>query len=131
MNSFKHFIFTGLTLFLVHIPSALAQVTSSKTELTKPVGGDILPGGSALQGDIKTSFIFSKLIPFAIKYTIRLAVALSVIALIIGGYQYMTAYGNDEKHTAARKTITWALIGLIISITAYGIVRILTIIQLT
>lgn len=130
MIKLKHILFTGFALFLVRIPSAFAQLTTTETELTKPVGGSILPGGTAFQGDIKTSFIFAKLIPFVVTYTIRLAVALSVIALIIGGYQYMTAYGDDEKHQKARKTITYAVIGLILAITAFGLVKIITSIRL-
>ncbi len=130
MNKFKYLI-TGITLFLIQTPSVLAQgFGRGDLELTEPVGGDVLPGGG-LTGGIKTSFIFSKLIPFAIKYAIGLAIALTVIALIIGGYQYMTAYGSDEKHKNAQKTITYALIGLILALTAFGIVQIITSIQLT
>ncbi len=99
--------------------------------LTKPVGGGILPGGQLYQPSIKSSFIFSKLIPFAIKYLIGLAGALAVIAIMIGGYQYLTAYGDQEQHKKATKTITWAVLGLILAITAYGIVALVTNIQFT
>lgn len=130
MNKFKQFIITGFSFFSTS-SVALAQV-STDTELTVPVGGDILPGGAqTLPDDISASLIFSKLIPFAIKYTIRLAVALSVVALIIGGYQYMTAYGNTEKQEKAQKTIIWAIVGLILAITAFGIVNIITNISFT
>lgn len=130
MNKLKQFIITGLSFFSTS-SVALAQV-STDTELTVPVGGDILPGGTqTLPDDISASLIFSKLIPFAIKYTIRLAVALSVVALIIGGYQYMTAYGNTEKQEKARKTIIWAIVGLILAITAFGIVNIIANISFT
>jgi hypothetical protein len=98
--------------------------------LTPPVGKGILPTGG-YQSDIKSSFIFSKLIPFAIKYLIGLAGALAVIAIMIGGYQYLTAYGDQEQHKKATKTITWAVLGLILAITAYGIVALVTSIQFT
>ena len=131
MNKLKYLIITGIAS-LLQIPSALAQgYGRDKVDLTAPVGGDILPGSQMLTGDIKESIIFSKVIPFAIQFMIGLAVALSVIALIIGGYQFMTAYGNEEKHKSAQKTITFALIGLILAITAYGIVRIITTINLS
>ncbi len=131
MNKLKYFIITGIAS-LLQIPSALAQgFGRDKIELTAPVGGDILPGSQILTGEVETSIIFSKVIPFAIQFTIGLAVALSVIALIIGGYQYMTAYGDEEKHKNAQKTITYAIIGLILAITAYGIVKIITTIQLS
>lgn len=125
MNKIKQFLITGLAFLSSHT-AAFAQV-STDTELSVPVGRDILPGGTqTLPDDISASFIFSKLIPFAIKYTIRLAVALSVVALIVGGYQFMTAYGNSEKREKAQKTIIWAVVGLILAITAFGIVNIIT-----
>lgn len=132
MKKIKLFLSTGLAVFLIRISSVLAQ-TSERTsvDLTKPVGSGILPGGQVFQADIKTSFFFSRLIPFVIKYTIRLAVAFAVIAIIVGGYQFMTAYGNEEKRTAAKKTITYAIIGLILAITAFGIVKIITTISFT
>ena len=130
MNKIKYFIITCLAL-LVQIPSVFAQgFGRTEVELVEPVGGDILPGGQLLEDDIKASIIFSKVIPFVIRYTIGLAIALSVIALIIGGYQYLTAYGSEEKHKNAQKTITYAIIGLILALTAFGIVRIITSIRL-
>jgi len=107
------------------------QIKAKDVELSAPIGQNVLPGGNLSAENIQTSVIFSKIIPFAIKYAIRLAIAAAVIALIIGGWQYLTAYGDAEKHTTATKTILYALIGLVLSITAYGIVAIITSIQLT
>lgn len=131
---FKHFFIAGILAFCGWL-NALAADTSGllsanlgsrEVNLSVPVGGDVLPGGSFNAADIKTSFAFAKLIPFALKYALGLAAALTVIALIIGGYRLMTTYGNPEKQQAARKTIQYALIGLIVAITAFGIVTIIT-----
>jgi len=121
-----------LKIIAVVVLSALGNIayaidtTKPEVKLTRPVGGDILPGGPLSQTDIKSSFIFSKLIPFAIKYLIGLAAALAVITIMIGGYQYLTAYGNPEQHKTATKTIMWAVLGLILCITAYGIVAVIS-----
>ncbi len=129
MDKLNYLIITAI-ISVCQIPSVLAQGGGrDDVKLTEPVGGDILPGSQSLQGEVETSLIFSKVIPFAIQFLIGLAVALSVVALIIGGYQFMTAYGNEEKHKNAQKTITYALIGLVLAITAYGIVSIITTIQ--
>lgn len=113
--------------------NAYAQFNSrGDVKLSEPIGGDILPGGKILEASsIEESFLFSQLIPFIISYALRLAIALTVIALIIGGYQYITAYGDEEKHKTAQKTITYAIVGLIISILAFGIVTIITNLQIT
>ena len=133
MNKIKTFLPAIYLLFSFYIPTAFAQGLNRKEAvLTNPIGGDILPGGNQLLTEgVKDSFIFSKLVPFVITYTIRLAIALAVIAFIIGGYQYITAYGDEEKHKAAQKTITYAIIGLILAITAFGIVKIITNLRIT
>ena len=38
----------------------------------------------------------------------------AVIMIIWAGIQYMTAGGSEEKATKAKKTITWAIIGVAI-----------------
>jgi hypothetical protein len=103
-----------------------ANVGQREVNLSRPVGDSILPGGGIADTTIETSFIFRKLIPFAIKYGIRLAVGLAVLTLIFGGFQMMTAYGDSEKRQSAQKTILWAIIGLIIAITAFGIVTVIS-----
>ncbi|MFC1729802.1 pilin [candidate division KSB1 bacterium] len=134
MSKIIRFLSLVFVLFLLQVSLlglSVQNVSGNEVQLSAPVGGDILPGGQMYQDDIKTSFIFSRLIPFVIKYTISLAVALAVIALIIGGYQFMTAYGDTEKHQKAQKTITYAIIGLVLAIAAFGIVRIVTTINFT
>ena len=106
--------------------ASAAPLGSREVDLSTPVGGDILPGGSFSASDIETSFIFAKLIPFAIRYILGLGAGLAVIALIIGGYQFLTAYGSQERRQAAQKTIQYALIGLVVAIVAFGIVTIIT-----
>lgn len=44
-----------------------------------------------------------------------------VILVIISGYNWMTSAGNEEKVTKAKETLTRAIIGLIIIISAYAI----------
>jgi len=111
--------------------TSIASIWDSETIISPPVGTEILPGGSLAAEDIKEHAVFSKVIPFVISYAIRIAIALSVIVLIFGGYQYITAYGATEKQDIARKTLTYAAIGLIVSLTAYAIIAIITSIRLT
>ena len=122
---------TFIGILLITFSMRVGFIYAVNMEISEPVGRNILPGGGFAAEDIHEGFVFVKLIPFVIKYAIQLAVALSVIALIIGGYRYITAYGDTEKHQTAQRTIMLALIGLVIAITAYGLVAILTSIQLT
>ncbi len=47
----------------------------------------------------------------------------SVIMLIIGGFRYVTSNGDSSQVTAAKNTIMYSVIGLIIAILAYAIVN--------
>lgn len=49
--------------------------------------------------------------------------AISVIMLIFGGIRYATSAGNATSVTAAKNTIMYALIGLVIAVLAYAIVN--------
>ena len=49
--------------------------------------------------------------------------ALSVIMLIWGGVRYIISGGDSKKITDAKNTILYAIIGLIIAVLAYAIVR--------
>ena len=47
----------------------------------------------------------------------------SVIMIIIGGIRYATSNGDSTQVTAAKNTIRYAVIGLVIAIFAYAIVN--------
>ena len=48
---------------------------------------------------------------------------ISVIMIIIGGIRYATSNGDSTQVTAAKNTIMYAVIGLVIAIFAYAIVN--------
>lgn len=49
--------------------------------------------------------------------------AVAVIMIIIGGFRYVTAGGDSGSVTAAKNTILYAVIGLIVALLAYAIVN--------
>lgn len=46
---------------------------------------------------------------------------IAVIIILIGGFKWMTAGGNEDKVSEAKKLIIAGIIGLIIILAAYGI----------
>ena len=50
--------------------------------------------------------------------------AIAVLFVVIGGFWYMTAQGNEEQAKKGRKTVVNAIIGIIIIILAYVIVNV-------
>lgn len=54
---------------------------------------------------------------------LSLAVVMSLIYIIIGGYKYALSGGNPESQVESKKTLMWAIIGLIICLSAVAILR--------
>lgn len=52
-----------------------------------------------------------------------LAAALAVIVIIYGGIRYVISQGESSHLTAAKNTILYAVVGLIVSLLAYAIVQ--------
>lgn len=48
---------------------------------------------------------------------------ISVVMIIVGGIRYTTSNGDSNKVTAAKNTVMYAVIGLVIAIFAYAIVN--------
>ena len=49
--------------------------------------------------------------------------AISVIMIIIGGFRYVVSGGNTTSVSAAKNTILYAIIGIIVAILAYAVVN--------
>ena len=47
----------------------------------------------------------------------------SLAFLIVGGFKYVTAGDNPKELSAARSTLQWAIVGLIVTASAYALVR--------
>lgn len=58
----------------------------------------------------------------AVEILLRVGVIVAIIYVMLGGMKYVNSRGNAEKTEAARKTITDALIGLVIAVSATAVV---------
>ncbi len=74
------------------------------------------PAASQNLGEVITAIVQILLI---------VAASIAVIFLIIGGYRYVVAHGNEEATEAAKKTITSAIWGLVIIVMAFAIISII------
>ena len=68
-------------------------------------------------------------LPQIITGIIRILFALigivAVVVIIVAGFRMVLAQGNETSLTKAKESITWAIIGLIVSLMAFSIVAIL------
>lgn len=102
---------TGLTAlgWMVAAPAALAQTT---TAINTSQLSTTIALGSEDPGDI---------IGAVINVALGFLVFVAVIIILLGGFRWMTAAGNEEKVESAKKLLVAAVIGLIIILAAWGI----------
>ncbi|MBI5530691.1 MAG: hypothetical protein HY918_04295 [Candidatus Doudnabacteria bacterium] len=76
-------------------------------------------------GGLNSSQSLPELIANVIRLMLLFAGAIAVVFVIIGGYQYLTSAGNEETAEKGRKTLTNAIIGVVIIILAYVIINVI------
>ena len=89
--------------------------------LTLPGGKNIEPPGDLPSGGIDT---LSSAISAGITIMMITAILASLIFLVLGGIQWTSSGGDKGKIAAARAKLTFAIIGLIVAIGAFGIVNV-------
>ncbi len=100
-----------LTLVFAFAPAAHAQFkTPSECAQT------------GLPCDTSLSQFIIKIINIALS----VAGLIAVLFLIIGGFRYITSAGNEETAEQAKKIITNAIIGIVVIILSFVIVRVIS-----
>ena len=69
-------------------------------------------GGDPANGAVQTVFLI----------VMGVLGAVSLLMIVIGGVRYILSEGNPEAMSKAKGTIIYALVGLVIAMTAYGII---------
>lgn len=91
-------------------------------ELVKPVYAQIETSGYYNTATIRGfEGVFSGIVSVALGFA---GIALFIM-LLVGGFRYLTSSGNPQQAEAARKTITTAILGVIVVSLAYLILRII------
>lgn len=85
----------------------------------------IQEGVNAAQGDGQPTTLFGggSIVTTVINIMLFVVGALSVIMIIIGGLRYVLSGGNASNVTAAKNTILYALVGLIVAFVAFAAVN--------
>lgn len=89
--------------------------------LTLPGGRTIIPPGDIPKGGVDT---LSSAIGVGIQVMIIVAILLSLVFLVLGGLQWTSSGGDKGKIAGARSKITFAIVGLIVALSAFFIVGI-------
>lgn len=109
----------GLSLAVPSLqPTALAQCSIDGT-------GGLEAGADCARGTDQQANLFGDGGIFRTITNVLLFVigAISVIMLIIGGIRYVVSGGDSSAVTAAKNTILYAVIGIIVALLAYALVN--------
>jgi len=61
-------------------------------------------------------------IPTVLGIVLAFTASISVLMIVIGGFRYIVAHGDPNATAQAKNTIVYALVGLVVTMTAYSIV---------
>ncbi|OGM92611.1 hypothetical protein A2333_01885 [Candidatus Wolfebacteria bacterium RIFOXYB2_FULL_49_7] len=107
-----------LSLFFVASPVFATISGGIDTVANEPIESSVT--FTSPFGDATITDVINRLID----YGIGIAASLAAIMILWGAFQIMTSQGNPTKITMGRKTILYALGGLVIIILARGLVAI-------
>jgi type IV secretory pathway ATPase VirB11/archaellum biosynthesis ATPase len=87
--------------------------------------GGMLDGANAARGAGQATDLFGATGIFNTITNVLLFVigAISVIMIIIGGLRYVISGGNSSNVTAAKNTILYAIVGLLVALFAYAMIN--------
>ncbi|WKZ24785.1 MAG: hypothetical protein QY321_04215 [Patescibacteria group bacterium] len=123
MKKFYYILIINLFIFFIGVPSVLAQAEPPITTGTAepaPLSSLKQVGNKAgfLESDSTTILVF---VGFLINIFLSLLGIIFIILILIAGYNWMTAAGDEEKIKKATSNIRSSIIGLLIIVGAFAI----------
>lgn len=110
----------GLSVILLAV--VVLQSVSTLAWGAVPDGGGT-GNSNAIYGDNLTQL--ATLIGRIINYLLAIVGAISIILIIVGGIRFIAAGGDEKATAAAKQTITFAIVGLVIVLLAVLMVNVL------
>lgn len=104
---------------------ALITMTSLSYAMPTHAIGTIVDGASSARGAQQPADLFGNTGVFSQISSVLLFIvgAVAVIMIVIGGLRYVVSGGDSSQVQAAKNTILYALVGIIVAILAYAAVN--------
>lgn len=124
----KYILPTFLSVLFVFGPSVIS-LSSTGGNVASAAGAieeglNKVKGEFPASGKLTRSQTVGELIINIIRILLTVTMAVAVLFIIIGGYQYITSAGSEERAGKGKKTLINAIIGLVLIIMAYAIVSV-------
>jgi hypothetical protein len=91
---------------------------------TTAAGGQAANSATTLINPIPTYNNLTALVVGILKGFLGIIAVWAVAFIVIGGFKMVVSAGNEEAVLSARKTITWAVLGLLVAVLSFAIVAI-------
>lgn len=105
------------------------EQTTVRPTIPKP---DFLPGpestsetGEALSGADTQNYVLNTTIPRVINIVLGLFGIGTFLAILFSAVNMLTAWGNEDKTTKAKRTLQFSILGFVLSLFAYALVSII------
>lgn len=121
-NKLKSILISTLMVAVMVFGVSIIYQTGN-TEIAGAINSEITSGMNATSAGTSTPTDANVVIKNVTNIMFFIIGALSVIMLIYGGIRYTTSGGNTNSVTAAKNTVIYSIVGLVISILAYAIVN--------
>ena len=121
-NKLKSILISTLMVAVMVFGVSIIYQTGN-TEIAGAINSEITSGMNATSAGTSTPTDANVVIKNVTNIMFFIIGAVSVIMLIYGGIRYTTSGGNTNSVTAAKNTVIYSIVGLVISILAYAIVN--------
>lgn len=79
--------------------------------------------GSCLEGDVATLKCIPVVLQNVVNFLVMFAAVVAVFLIVWSGIKFVTSQGDQQKVESARKTMTWAIAGLIFILASFFIIN--------
>lgn len=123
MKKYFKTLLASLLLVIIFLPTiSTAQVTGTISGTSSPLLDKLKTVGTSAGYDAGTSEnTILEIVGTGINVVLGLLGVIFIILMLLAGYNWMTAAGDQEKITKAQHTIREAIIGLIVIVGAFAI----------
>ncbi|MCB9820296.1 hypothetical protein H6796_03310 [Candidatus Nomurabacteria bacterium] len=107
------------------VPALLVAFAVALTPAAVLAKAPMQSGADSARGEGQTAELFGNAGVFSTITNVLLFIlgAISVIMIIIGGLRYVISGGNSANVTAAKNTILYAIVGVVIALLSYAIIN--------
>lgn len=106
---------------VIGLAIALAAPTFLK-EIQSILGGSSGTGGSAATW-VASGLTIKDIAVNVLNFLLSVVGIIAIIAMVIGGGMYLTAYGDEKRIDKAKSIITYAIIGIVVTLASLVIIR--------